>query len=52
MCFKGTISKHFLISCEDLTLLVLLTSHLADRRILVTPAWPYLEAVWRGVSPY
>ena len=28
------------------------TRHLADTRILITPACPYLAAVWKGVSPY
>ena len=28
------------------------TRHLALIRILMTPAWPYLAAVWKGVSPY
>ena len=26
--------------------------HLALTRIRMTPAWPYLAPVWRGVSPY
>ena len=39
-------------SVPELTLLGTLSLHLALIRMRVTPAWPYLAAVCRAVSPY
>ena len=36
----------------SLTLFCRLGLQRAEMRILATPAWPYLAAVCRGVSPY